>query len=69
MVKVGPYIGDTLQAQVVTMLHEFGHALDMLPVDTDDRNGKSVQNTEEVLRHCRAEVEGKAKPRLLAASH
>jgi hypothetical protein len=69
MVKVGPYIGDTLQAQVVTLLHEFGHALDLLPPDTDDVDGKSVQNTERVIRHCRTEVEGKARPKLLAASH
>jgi len=69
MVRVGPYIGDTLQAQVITLLHEFGHALDILPIDTDDVDGKSVQNTQEVLRHCRAEVEGKARPKLLASSH
>jgi hypothetical protein len=67
--RVGPYEGDTLQAQVLTLLHEFGHALDMLPTDENDVDGKSVHNTQEVLRHCRAEVEAKAKPRLLTALH
>jgi hypothetical protein len=67
--RVGPYEGNTLQAQVLTLLHEFGHALDMLPTDKNDVGGRSVQNTAEVLRHCHAEVESKAKPKLLAAAH
>jgi hypothetical protein len=67
--RIGPYQGDTLQAQVVTLLHELGHALDMLPVDENDVEGRSAQNTEEVLRYCRAEIEGKATPRLLLASN
>lgn len=69
LVNVGPYVGDTLQAQVVTLLHEFGHAVNMLPPDPGDAGGKSVQNTAEVLRHCRGEVEGKTKLRLVAVSH
>jgi hypothetical protein len=69
LLQVGPYYGDTLQAQVLTLLHEFGHALDMLPTDENNVDGKSMQNTAEVLRHCRAQVEGKAKPKLLAVSH
>ena len=67
--RVGPYEGDTFQAQVATLLHEFGHALDMLPVDENDVDGKSAQNTQEVLHYCRSEVEGKANRRLLLASH
>jgi len=67
--RVGPYEGDTLEAQVLTLLHEFGHALDMLPPDENNVDGKSMRNTEEVLRHCRAQVEGKAKPKLLTAAH
>jgi hypothetical protein len=57
--KVGPYAGNTLQAQVVTLLHEFGHLVDLLPTDKDDYEGRSVQNTMEVLRYCRAQVESK----------
>lgn len=65
---VGPYAGDTLHAQVVALLHEFGHLLDLLPVDEGDQDGKSVHNTYEVLRYCRAEVESKVKRgRLVAA--
>jgi len=66
--KVGPYDGDTLPAQVLTLLHEFGHALDMLPVDENDVGGKSAQNTEEALRYCRSAIESKANPGILRAS-
>ncbi len=54
---VGDYTGATLPAQMVTLLHEFGHIIDLLPEDADDLDGKSVRNTDEVLRHCRAAVE------------
>jgi hypothetical protein len=49
-------------------LHEFGHIVDLLPTDEDDLKGKSSQNTGEVLRYCRAEVEFKGKRTALAAS-
>jgi hypothetical protein len=60
MLTVGFYRGDTLPAQMVTLLHEFGHIIDLLPEDADNLDGKSVRNTDEVLRHCRAEVEALA---------
>jgi hypothetical protein len=41
--------------------------LDLLPVDEGDQDGKSVHNTYEVLRYCRAEVESKVKRGTLAA--
>jgi hypothetical protein len=66
--KVGPYSGNTLQAQVVTLLHEFGHLLDLLPPDRGDYGGKSLQNTMEVLRFCRAQVESKDRHSLFSAS-
>jgi hypothetical protein len=50
--RVGPYFGDTLPAQVATLLHEFGHLIDLLPTDRDDLDGKSLHNTDEVLRNC-----------------
>jgi hypothetical protein len=53
---VGPYTGDTLPAQVATLLHEFGHLIDLLPTDRDDLDGKSLHNTDEVLRNCGAAV-------------
>ena len=57
LLMVGSYRGDTLSAQMITLLHEFGHIIDLLPEDMDNLDGKSVRNTSEVLRHCRAEVE------------
>jgi len=68
LLRVGPYAGSTLNAQVATLLHEFGHLLDLLPIDEGDQDGKSVQNTYEVLRYCRPEVESKAKRGALAAA-
>jgi hypothetical protein len=65
---VGPYAGDTLPAQVIALLHEFGHLLNLLPVDEGDQDGKSVHNTYEVLRYCRAEVESKVKRGALLAT-
>ena len=61
LLTVGSYRGDTLPAQVTTLLHEFGHIIDLLPEDADNLDGKSVRNTDEVLRHCRAEVEARAQ--------
>jgi len=68
LLRVGPYMGDTLPAQVVALLHEFGHVLDLLPRDGDDQDGKSAQNTSEVLRFCRAAVESKGKRSTLSAA-
>ena len=61
LLRVGPYDGDTLAAEVVTLLHEFGHVLNILPSDQDDVEGRSVRNTYEVLRNCRAELDSLSK--------
>jgi hypothetical protein len=61
LLMVGTYMGDTLPAQMVTLLHEFGHIIDLLPEDADNLDGKSVRNTDEVLRHCRSEIESRAQ--------
>ena len=58
---VGTYRGDTLPAQIVTLLHEFGHIIDLLPEDAENLDGKSARNTDEVLRHCRGEVEARSQ--------
>jgi hypothetical protein len=68
LTNVGPYGGDTRHAQVLVLLHEFGHVLDLLPADENDVDGKSVQNTNEVLRFCRAEIESKARRGALSAA-
>jgi hypothetical protein len=69
LLHVGPYAGDTLPAQAVTLLHEFGHVLDILPTDQDNVDGKSVQNTYEVLRYCSAELDSLSKRSTVSASH
>ena len=61
LLTVGSYRGDTLPAQMVTLLHELGHIIDLLPEDADNLDGKSVKNTDTVLRHCREEVETQAQ--------
>lgn len=61
LLVVGPYPGTTLEAQVVTLLHEFGHVIDLLPEDADDLDGQSGRNTDAVLRHCRSQIEFASK--------
>jgi hypothetical protein len=68
LLTVGSYQGDTLPAQMVTLLHEFGHIIDLLPEDADNLDGKSVRNTDEVLRHCRAEVQARTQQAKQAAN-
>ena len=69
MLRVGPYTGNSLHAQVLVLLHEFGHLVDLLPADGGDQEAKSVQNTTEVLRFCRVEIESKAGRSALSAMH
>lgn len=61
VLKVGPYLGNTLRAQQTTLFHELGHLLGLLPFDGHDANGQSAANTAEVLRHCQPEIESAAK--------
>jgi len=68
LINVGPYTGDTAAAQTLVLLHEFGHVLNLLPVDFDNEDGKSVQNTAEVLRFCRLEIESTVKRDTLSAT-
>jgi len=67
-IQVGPYSGGSFRAQVLALLHEFGHVIDLLPQDRDDYEGRSRQNTADVLHACRAEVESKEAPRTILAS-
>jgi len=53
LIGIGPYPGDSLNAQTLALLHEFGHVINLLPSDFDNEGGKSMQNTAEVLRYCR----------------
>jgi hypothetical protein len=60
---VSSYAGDTLEAQIVIMLHELGHITDRLPEDDDSWDGRSSRNTAEVLQHCKAETQAAARNR------
>ena len=65
------YVGGTLHAQVIALLHEFSHIAGLLPVDGGSLAGSEVstQNTQFVLRHCRAQVEGAGKHPNLFLNH
>jgi hypothetical protein len=66
--NIGPYQGDSLNAQTLALLHEFGHVINLLPSDFDNEGGKSMQNTAEVLRYCRAEIDAKVRRGTLQAA-
>ena len=59
LLRLDLYLGGTLDAQVTALLHEFSHVVGLLPADGGSGFGAelSTQNTQVVLRHCRAEVE------------
>jgi hypothetical protein len=61
VLTVGPYRGNTGEARITTLLHELGHVTARIPEDNDSWDGKSSRNTEEVLRHCRTEIQEYAK--------
>jgi len=61
LMNIGPYPGNSVVGQTLALLHEFGHVINLLPVDFNNEDGKSVQNTAEVLRFCQAEIESKAR--------
>jgi hypothetical protein len=55
-VYIGPYEGASTEAQLTIMLHELGHIVGRLPTDDISWNGRSSENTREVLRHCKKEI-------------
>lgn len=59
--RVGSFDGNTLPAQITTLLHELGHVIGLLPDDSDELSGLSAQNTEHVLHACRAEIKSSAR--------
>jgi hypothetical protein len=67
-VNIGPYPGNSLAARTLALLHEFGHVINLLPLDFDNEDGKSVQNTAEVLRYCRAQIDSKGRGGRLQAA-
>jgi len=68
--RVASYSGNSVRAQVTTLLHELGHIVGRLPSDDDSWNGQSTRNTDEVLRHCSAEIRSVTrKPTQRSGSH
>jgi hypothetical protein len=67
---VGKYTGGSLRARELTLLHELGHVIDLLPLDAGVPDGPeiSTRNTLEVLSHCQAQLtvesKRKKKPRM-----
>ena len=60
---VGDFAGATPAARILTVLHELGHVLDLLPVDAGFPGASlvSTRNTESVLKHCGAQIRAHAK--------
>jgi hypothetical protein len=58
IILVGPYGGATLEAQSVVLLHELAHVIGAIREDDSSRFGlqRSQENTDLVLRHCKAAV-------------
>jgi hypothetical protein len=66
LLHVDLYVGGTRGAQVITLLHEFSHVVGLLPADGGSFGQElSMQNTQVVLRHCRAQVEAAGKHKSL----
>ncbi len=60
---VANFGGATREARILTLLHELGHVLDILPIDSGIPSGPelSTNNTELVLRHCGSQIREAAK--------
>jgi hypothetical protein len=59
LLYVAGYAGGSLNAQVTTLLHEFGHIVGILPIDSGEPRSAllSTLNTDTLLRHCRKQIE------------
>ena len=65
----GPFDGGTLEAQIITLLHELAHVIGAVPSDDSSVGGfaRSQENTELILRYCQGAASATArKTRLLA---
>jgi hypothetical protein len=60
--SVGGFPGATVSARMLTLLHEFAHILNLLPIDAGVPAAVqiSVQNTQTVIRHCDSQIRSHA---------
>jgi len=60
---VGNFSGASPAARILTVLHELGHVLDLLPVDSGVPAGPllSMRNTSAVLDHCGSQIRAHSK--------
>jgi hypothetical protein len=68
---VGPFIGGSVQAQIIAILHELAHVVGAAPADDSSIVGfaLSQENTALILRHCRSQAaESVRTTRALATS-
>jgi hypothetical protein len=61
LLTVGGFAGNTPEAQIVLLLHELAHVIGRIPEDDDSWDGRSVNNTKEVIRHCKSEIQAYAQ--------
>jgi hypothetical protein len=54
--RIASFWGNSVGAQITTLLHELGHIVGRLPQDGDSWDGQSSRNTEQVLRHCKRDI-------------
>lgn len=66
LLSTGGYAGNTLSAQMTTLLHELGHVIGRIPEDVDELSGQSGRNTAEVLHFCHAQIKTVARSDHLA---
>jgi len=66
--SVGPYEGGSLQAQVITVLHELAHVIGAIPWDDSSQVGYqlSQENTDRIVHYCNAEASSSPKRLKLA---
>ena len=53
---VGSFRGRSLAAQMTALLHELAHVIGRIPADDDSWDGRSKQNTQEVLHSCKTDI-------------
>ncbi len=70
-IHVGPYLGGTLRAQTITLLHELGHVVGAIPEDGSSRfgPGRSQENTAVILRHCKRSVDSVVRAQIHPGSN